>query len=63
MAPKPSCSYEACCPCGDFDEYWEFHLKQEYKRNHEARYENGEAPKPLSAAKDKAKSSRLRLVK
>jgi hypothetical protein len=48
---------------GDFDEYWEFHLQQEYRRNHEAKYENGEAPKPLPAPKDKAKGSRLRLVK
>jgi hypothetical protein len=48
---------------GDFDEYWEFHLQQEYKRNHEARYENGEVPEPPPAPKGKAKGSRLRLVK
>jgi hypothetical protein len=48
---------------GDFDEYWEFHLQQEYRRNHEARYENGEAPEPLPASKGKAKGSQLRLVK
>jgi hypothetical protein len=48
---------------GDFDEYWEFHLQQEYKRNHEAQYENGEAPKPLPAPKSGPKGSRLRLVK
>ncbi len=48
---------------GDFDEYWEFHLQQEYKRNHEARYENGEAPKPPPAPERAAKGSRLRLVK
>lgn len=48
---------------GDFDEYWEFHLRQEYKRNHEARYENGKAPKPLlPAPKSRPKGSRLRLV-
>jgi len=48
---------------GDFDEYWEFHLQQEYKRNHEARYENGKAPKPLPAPGSKSKGSQLRLVK
>jgi hypothetical protein len=48
---------------GDFDEYWAFHLQQEYKRNHEARYENGQAPKTLPEPKSKPKASRLRLVK
>src|SRR5262245_15893576 len=48
---------------GDFDEYWEFHLQQEYKRTHEAQYENGEAPKPLPAPESASKGSRLRLVK
>jgi hypothetical protein len=47
----------------DFDEYWEFHLQQEYKRNHGARYENGKAPKPIPAPESAAKGSRLRLVK
>lgn len=44
---------------GDFDEYWDFHLHQEYKRNHEARYEKGHVPMPVS----EAKGPRLRLVK
>jgi len=48
---------------GDFDEYWEFHLQQEYKRNYEARYEKGQAPKPQPARESKSKGSRLRLVK
>jgi hypothetical protein len=48
---------------GDFDEYWEFHLQQEHKRNHEARYENGQTPLPNPAPESKAKASRLRLVK
>lgn len=48
---------------GDFDEYWDFHLQQEYKRNHEARYENGQAPEPVPAPGSKPKASRLRLVK
>ncbi len=48
---------------GDFDEYWEFHLQQEYKRNHEVRYEKGRVPPPNPAPASKAKASRLRLVK
>jgi hypothetical protein len=48
---------------GDFDEYWEFHLQQEYKRNHEARYKKGRVPLPNPAPESKAKASRLRLVK
>ena len=48
---------------GDFDEYWDFHLRQEYKRNHEARYEKGQAPEPQPVSKSKPKASRLRLVK
>ena len=48
---------------GDFDEYWEFHLQQEYKRNHEARYEKGQIPKPQPVPESKEKASRLRLVK
>lgn len=26
---------------GDFEEYWAFHLRQEYLRNHQARYQDG----------------------
>src|SRR5262252_1115171 len=48
---------------GDFDEYWEFHLQQEYKRNHEARYENGHAPLPNPAPGSKPKAPHLRVVK
>jgi hypothetical protein len=48
---------------GDFDEYWDFHLQQEYKRNHEARYEKGQAPKPQSVSGNAPKGSHLRLVK
>lgn len=47
----------------DFDEYWDFYLQQEYKRNHEARYENGDVPKPLPASNSGPKGFRLRLVK
>ncbi len=24
--------------CGDFDDYWSFHLRQEHQRVHQARY-------------------------
>jgi hypothetical protein len=48
---------------GDFDEYWDFHLQQEYKRNHEARYEKGQVPMPNPAPESKPKASRLRLIK
>jgi hypothetical protein len=47
---------------GDFDQYWEFHLQQEYKRNHEARYEKGQPPLPNPALKKQTKASHLRLV-
>lgn len=47
---------------GDFDEYWEFHLRQEYERNHASQYENGQAPLPLPASKGKSKTSHLQLV-
>jgi hypothetical protein len=47
---------------GDFDEYWEFHLQQEYKRNHQARYDNGQVPLPNPAPKSQTKAPHLRLV-
>jgi len=48
---------------GDFDEYWGFHLQQEYKRNHEAQYENGDVPPPNPGPRGEGKASRLRSVK
>jgi hypothetical protein len=48
---------------GDLDEYWAFHLQQEYKRNYEALYENGQVPKPQPKTASKSKASRLRVVK
>ena len=47
---------------GDFDEYWEFHLQQEYKRNHQARYDKGHVPLPNHVPESKPKASHLRLV-
>lgn len=48
---------------GDFEEYWEFHLRQEYERNHAKKYKNGRVPSPPPAAKGKQKTSSLKLVK
>jgi hypothetical protein len=48
---------------GDFDEYWQFHLRQEYERNHAKKYKDGWVPSALPAAKGKQKSSSLKLVK
>lgn len=48
---------------GDFDEYWKFHLQQEYKRNHESQYEKGQVPKPQPVSENAPKGSHLRLVK
>jgi hypothetical protein len=48
---------------GDFEEYWEFHLRQEYERNHAKKYKDGRVPSALPAAKGKQKASSLKLVK
>ncbi|MCW5969335.1 MAG: ISKra4 family transposase [Blastocatellales bacterium] len=48
---------------GDFDEYWEYHLEQEYQRNHAAQYLDGQAPKPISSQGPKRKGAHLKLVK
>jgi hypothetical protein len=47
----------------DFDAYWEFHLAQEYQREHAARYLNGQVPVPQLPAKQADKGAHLRLVK
>ena len=48
---------------GDFEEYWEFHLRQEYERNHARKYKNGLVPSTPPASKGKQKTSSLKLVK
>ncbi|MFN2456345.1 MAG: ISKra4 family transposase [Pyrinomonadaceae bacterium] len=48
---------------GDFAEYWQFHLAQEYAREHAARYAKGEVPVPQLPAKEAGKGAHLRLVK
>lgn len=48
---------------GDFDAYWEFHLQQEYQRNHAEHYADGKPPNPISPLEAKRKDSNLRLVK
>lgn len=48
---------------GDFDEYWEFHLRQEYQRHHQSRYEKGRVPVPKSESQGKTKIPHLKLVR
>jgi hypothetical protein len=43
---------------GDFDAYWQFHLAQDYARNHASRYQDATVPEPLPPPKP-----RLRRVK
>lgn len=47
---------------GDFDEYWDYHLQQEFARTHVASYAEGRVPLP-SPPNSKEKKSHLRLVK
>ena len=48
---------------GDFDEYWNFHLRQEYQRHHAAKYDQGRPPQPIPPPERKRRSSRLKVVK
>jgi len=48
---------------GDMNEYWAFHLQQEYRRNHQERYKNGLPPEVVHTPEGKSKVTRLRLVK
>ena len=48
---------------GDFDQYWEFHLKQEQQRHHTAHYAEGKVPTPNPELGGKGKGSHLRLIK
>ncbi|HEX2718309.1 MAG TPA: ISKra4 family transposase [Gemmatimonadaceae bacterium] len=48
---------------GDFEQYWGFHLQQEYKRNHQFHYAEGRLPTPKTKPEGKAKGSHLKLVK
>jgi hypothetical protein len=50
---------------GDFDEYWAFHLRQEYQRNHADHYAGGKPPSPPPNTKPigKARGAHLKLVK
>ncbi|MFN2456409.1 MAG: hypothetical protein ABR577_19615, partial [Pyrinomonadaceae bacterium] len=48
---------------GDFDEYWEFHLQQEYHRHHTPRYAEGKVPMLQSEAVAAGKGMHLQLVK
>jgi hypothetical protein len=48
---------------GDFEEYWRFHEKQEFERNHRSRYANGEPPSPKPPRRPAGTKPALRLVK
>lgn len=49
---------------GDFDQYWAFHLQQEYQRNHADHYFGGKAPAPPNTKPTgKARGAHLKLVK
>jgi hypothetical protein len=47
---------------GDFEDYWQFHLQQEYRRHHAARYAEEKVPSPIPPYGRAAKGSHLRLV-
>jgi hypothetical protein len=46
----------------DFDEYWRFHEKQEFARNHASHYENGAVPS-LQATRPRTGRPPLKLIK
>jgi hypothetical protein len=48
---------------GDFDEYWEFHLQQEYQRNHAKHYAESNPPKPISPLAPEKRGAHLKRVK
>lgn len=50
-------SIRALRASNDFDEYWDYHEQQEYRRNHATRYDGGQPP-PVRKG-----STRLRRVK
>ena len=47
---------------GDFDEYWDYHLAQEFARTHAARYAEGAVPLP-PPPNSQPQKTHLRLVK
>jgi hypothetical protein len=46
----------------DFDVYWTFHEKCEYKRNHQVHYANGAVPS-VTASEVPAMGSHLKIIK
>ena len=46
----------------DFDEYWQFHLEQENRRNHTSHYQDGTIPTPIPPAKTSSRPH-LRRIK
>jgi len=47
---------------GDFDEYWQFHMEQEFVRNHGSRYDGKTPPVVLRPAKYKRGKDHLKLL-
>lgn len=45
---------------GDFEDYWRFHLTQEYERNHRARYAGRRVPNPLGGPSHPPKLRRIK---
>ena len=48
---------------GDFETYWRFHLEQEHKRHHTARYAGGKVPRSTLPSKHRTRGTHLRLIK
>jgi hypothetical protein len=48
---------------GDLDHYWQFHLQQEYERQHKSHYADGKVPALVPLPNRSGKGSHLRLVK
>lgn len=48
---------------GDWEDYWAFHLQQEYQRNHVKQYADGQVPVANPHLKNTDQPPRLRLVK
>ena len=48
---------------GDLDHYWQFHLQQEYERQHKSHYANGNVPALVPLPNHSGKGEHLRLVR
>jgi hypothetical protein len=48
---------------GDFEEYWDSHLEQEFKRHHAAHYASGKVPTLKAPSRRQGRDTHLRLMK